>query len=155
MFAFLVNSVRFQILGSYTLFTFLLSNWRHINDNCFQSRSKKPWYDKSSQAWRENHNANLANKYEVQKGEKKKITSFEPDSNQRPMDYFSTTVHRSTNWAIEGCPLLPPSTTSIYQAYVSWSVNIKRTLSSIEGIVLEKIWTQYTVVFADCCRPFP
>ena len=30
--------------------------------------------------------------------------SFEPDLNQRPMDvwYITTTVHRSTNWAIEG-----------------------------------------------------
>ena len=30
--------------------------------------------------------------------------SFEPDLNQRPMDYWqcTTTVHRSTNWAIEG-----------------------------------------------------
>ena len=36
------------------------------------------------------------------KGEKKNCTSFEPDSNQRPMDDSSTTVHRSTNWAIEG-----------------------------------------------------
>ena len=35
--------------------------------------------------------------------QKKYVTSFEPDSNQRPMDDFSTTVHRSTNWAIEGC----------------------------------------------------
>ena len=33
----------------------------------------------------------------------KKKKSFEPDSNQWPMDYCSTTtVHRSTNWAIEG-----------------------------------------------------
>ena len=30
--------------------------------------------------------------------------SFEPDLNQRPMDFWqrTTTVHRSTNWAIEG-----------------------------------------------------
>ena len=29
--------------------------------------------------------------------------SFEPDSNQRPMDFYvNFTVHRSTNWAIEG-----------------------------------------------------
>ena len=39
-------------------------------------------------------------------GKKTKSKSFEPDSNQRPMDFneFSSpsTVHRSTNWAIEG-----------------------------------------------------
>ena len=33
----------------------------------------------------------------------KKKNSFEPDSNQRPKDDFiTTTVLRSTNWAIEG-----------------------------------------------------
>ncbi len=30
----------------------------------------------------------------IKQGKKK---SFEPDSNQRPMDIFTTTVHRSTN----------------------------------------------------------
>ena len=41
-----------------------------------------------------------------------KKKSFEPDLNQRPMDIWqcTTTVHRSTNWAIEGnnehCQLL-------------------------------------------------
>ena len=35
--------------------------------------------------------------------EKKRKYSFEPDSNQRPKDYnVTTTVLRSTNWAIEG-----------------------------------------------------
>ena len=35
--------------------------------------------------------------------EEKKKYSFEPDSNQRPKDYnITTTVLRSTNWAIEG-----------------------------------------------------
>ena len=29
--------------------------------------------------------------------EEKEKKSFEPDSNQRPMDNFTTTVHRSTN----------------------------------------------------------
>ena len=29
--------------------------------------------------------------------EKKSFKSFEPDSNQRPMDVSTTTVHRSTN----------------------------------------------------------
>ena len=34
---------------------------------------------------------------------RKKKNSFEPDSNQRPKDVFITsTVLRSTNWAIEG-----------------------------------------------------
>ena len=34
---------------------------------------------------------------------KKRKYSFEPDSNQRPKDYnVTTTVLRSTNWAIEG-----------------------------------------------------
>ena len=33
-----------------------------------------------------------------------KKKSFEPDLNQQPMDVWqcTTTVHRSTNWAIEG-----------------------------------------------------
>ena len=35
--------------------------------------------------------------------EKRRKYSFEPDSNQRPKDYnVTTTVLRSTNWAIEG-----------------------------------------------------
>ena len=35
---------------------------------------------------------------------RKDKNSFEPDLNQRPMDFWqcTTTVHRSTNWAIEG-----------------------------------------------------
>ena len=33
--------------------------------------------------------------------------SFEPDSNQRPKDIiYASTVLRSTNWAIEGTPLM-------------------------------------------------
>ena len=37
-------------------------------------------------------------------GSRTKTSSFEPDLNQRPMDFClkPTTVHRSTNWAIEG-----------------------------------------------------
>ncbi len=35
------------------------------------------------------------------------MDSFEPDSNQRPKDYsVSSTVLRSTNWAIEGTHVL-------------------------------------------------
>ena len=38
-----------------------------------------------------------------EEGKRKKKNSFEPDSNQRPKDAFITsTVLRSTNWAIEG-----------------------------------------------------
>ena len=33
----------------------------------------------------------------VSERKKKTIQSFEPDSNQRPMDNHHTTVHRSTN----------------------------------------------------------
>ena len=39
----------------------------------------------------------------VQKEKQKAVSSFEPDLNQRPKDrHVSTTVLRSTNWAIEG-----------------------------------------------------
>ena len=47
--------------------------------------------------------------WKKKKKEKKKSYSFEPDLNQRPMDIclkLPTTVHRSTNWAIEGTSAL-------------------------------------------------
>ena len=51
---------------------------------------------------------NLTTTYNIAKLNSFQKHSFEPDLNQRPMDYclVPTTVHRSTNWAIEGAIIL-------------------------------------------------
>ena len=49
-----------------------------------------------------NEKKKVKSDFPEQKKKKKKL-SFEPDSNQRPKDdMLTTTVLRSTNWAIEG-----------------------------------------------------
>ena len=74
--------------------------------------------------------------------------SFEPDLNQRPMDIWqcTTTVHRSTNWAIEGemggCD--QNSGLNMIGWQCPWQLNVSCYLTSVCWYTLSHLWTQLT-----------
>ena len=70
--------------------------------------------------------------------------SFEPDLNQRPMDvwYITTTVHRSTNWAIEGCMRVSHKSASIF--IISNSV--------LELHTYQGLWLIHLLMLASKCQ---
>ena len=53
--------------------------------------------------------------------------SFEPDLNQRPMDFWcrTTTVHRSTNWAIEGLVTFILIPARVLQVWLYFDLELK------------------------------
>ena len=70
--------------------------------------------------------------------------SFEPDLNQRPMDVWdiTTTVHRSTNWAIEGCMRVSHKSASIF--IISNSV--------LELHTYQGLWLIHLLMLASKCQ---
>ena len=80
--------------------------------------------------------------------ESREKKSFEPDLNQRPMDIWqcTTTVHRSTNWAIEGEMVRCDQNSGLNMIgwQCPWQLNVSCYLTSMCWYTLSHLWTQLT-----------